>query len=166
MDIRTKIWNFLNDSKTNECFASLILKRYQKLDLFLNLFLVFTTTSSVAAWAIWKEFPLLWAFIIAMSQVITISKPYFLFPKYIKVFYEKNILWQQLTLELEELWHKTNYSLIDDTEASNIYFELRKKSLVFDKVPEDIIFFDFNKFQNEAERQCNYYIQKSTSYEK
>lgn len=160
MNIRTKIWNFLNDSKTNECYASLILKRYQMFDLFLNLFLVFATTSSVAAWAIWKEFPLLWAFIIAISQLITISKPYFLFPKYIKVFHEKNILWQQLSLELEELWHKINYSIINETEASIIYFELKKKSLVFDTVPEDIIFFDFNSFQNEAEKQCNYYIQK------
>lgn len=160
MDIRTKIWNFLNDSKTNECFSSLILKQYQKFDLILNLFLVFATTSSVAAWAIWKEFPLLWAFIIAISQLLTISKPYFLFPKYIKVFHEKNILWQQLSLDLEELWHKINYSTIDESEASCIYFELRRKSLVFDKVPEDIIFFDFNRFQDEAERQCNLYIQK------
>lgn len=160
MDIRTKIWNFLIDSKTNECFASLILKNYQKLDLFLNLFLVFATTSSVAAWAIWNEFPLVWAFIIAISQLLTISKPYFLFPKYIKVFHEKNILWQQLTLDLEELWHKVNYSTIDESDASKTYFELRKKSLVFDKVPEDIIFFNFNKFQNEAEKQCNNYINK------
>ncbi|MFA5330525.1 MAG: hypothetical protein WC384_22220 [Prolixibacteraceae bacterium] len=160
MDIRTKIWNFLNDSKTNECFASLILKQYQKFDLILNLFLVFATTSSVAAWAIWKEFPLLWAFIIAVSQLLTISKPYFLFPKYIKVFHEKNILWQQLSLDLEELWHKINYSTIDETDASSLYFELRRKCLVFDKVPEDIIFFDFNRFQDEAERQCNLYIQK------
>ncbi|HUW05877.1 MAG TPA: hypothetical protein VMW01_06430 [Williamwhitmania sp.] len=160
MEIRTKIWNFLNDSKTNECFSSLILKHYQKLDLSLNLFLVFTTTSSVAAWAIWKEFPLLWALIIAISQVITIAKPYFLFPKYIKVFYEKNILWQQLSLELEELWHNTNYSIIDEPEASRIYFELRKKCIIFDKVPEDIIFFDFKNFQTEAEKQCNYYTQK------
>lgn len=160
MDIRTKIWNFLNDSKTNECFASLILKYYQKFDLLVNLFLVIVTTSSVAAWTIWNEFPLLWGLIIAVSQILTISKPYFLFPKYIKVFHEKNILWQQLSLDLEELWHKTNNSIIDESAASELYFKLRKKSLVFDKVPDDIIFFDFKKFQDDAERQCNYYIQK------
>jgi hypothetical protein len=165
MKTRTQIWNFLNDSKTNEFLSSLIVKKYQKWDLFTNIFLVFATSSSIATWAIWKEMPLLWAMIIAISQIVTLAKPYFLFPKYIKVFYEKSIQWQNLSLEIEELWHKIDNSIIDEAEASQIYFVLRKRCLAFDKVPEDIIFFDYNKLQDKAEILCNYNIQKLYSHE-
>ena len=160
MEIRTQVWNFMIDSKTNEYFSSLTVKYYQKWDLITNIFLVAVTSSSIAAWAIWKEFPLLWAIIIGLSQIMTLAKPYFLFPKYIKVFNEKSIHWQYNALELEELWHKLNNSLIEEVEVTKIYFELRKKSLAFDQVPEDIIFFNFNRFQEEAENQCNIYIKK------
>lgn len=34
--------------------------------------------SSVAAWSIWKTFPLLWSFCIALSQLIQVFSPYFL----------------------------------------------------------------------------------------
>lgn len=136
------------------------MKYYQKLDLITNIFLVLATSSSIAAWAIWKELPLLWAIIIGVSQILTLAKPYFLFPKYIKVFNEKSIHWQNNTLILEELWHKINHSEIEISEATDIYFSLRNKSLTFDQVPEDIIFFNFTKLQNIAEQQCNNYIKK------
>ena len=140
MNTRTLIWNFLVDSKTNEYLSSLIVKKYQKWDLCTNIFLVIATSSSIATWAIWKELPFLWAAIIAISQIITLLKPYFLFPKYIKVFYEKSILWQNISLELEELWHKFENNIVDKSKATDAYFEFKKRCLAFDKVPEDIIF--------------------------
>ncbi len=160
MEIRTQVWNFLVDSKTNEYFSSLTVKYYQKLDLCTNIFLVLATSSSIAAWAIWKEYPLLWTTIIGLSQIMTLAKPYFLFPKYIKVFNEKSVHWQHNALDLEELWHKLNNGIVEETEITNEYFELKKKSLVFDQFPEDIIFFDFKRLQNTAENQCNIYIKK------
>ena len=165
MDTRTQIWNFLVDSKTNEFLSSLIVKKYQKWDLCTNIILVVATSSSIATWAIWKELPFLWATIIAISQVITLIKPYFLFPKYIKVFYEKTILWQNLSYEIEEIWHKFEKEIIDKDTALNFYFELRKRCLTFDKVPEDIIFFNFEKLQYKAETNCNNYIKKIAIYE-
>ncbi|TKG92896.1 hypothetical protein EYV94_18150 [Puteibacter caeruleilacunae] len=130
------------------------------MDLYTNIFLVFTTSSSIATWAIWKEMPLLWAGIIAISQIVTLAKPYLLFPKYVKVFYERNLQWQNISLEIEELWHKLENSIIEESVAAKEYFDLRKKSLIFDKVSEDIIFFDYTRLQDKAEELCNFNIQK------
>lgn len=165
MDTRLQIWNFLIDSKTNEYLSSLIVKQYQKFDLGTNIILVIATSSSIASWAIWRELPYLWATIIAISQLVTLLKPHFLFPKYIKVFYEKRIEWQNLSIELEQLWHRYENGIIDKADALNFYFTLRKKSLAFDKVSDDIIFFDFSNLQEKAESLCNYYIQKQIAYE-
>ncbi|MPQ46129.1 hypothetical protein GCQ56_03820 [Marinifilum sp. N1E240] len=159
-DIRNKIWYFLVDSKTNEILSSLIVVKYQKWDLYTNIFLVVTTSSSVAAWTIWNVYPTLWALIIGLSQVITLIKPYFLFPKYIKVFNEKSIRWQHLSLELEEIWFELNQALIDEKALSSKFFELKKKSLTFDNVPEDIIFFSHDKLQTIAEKKSEISLTK------
>ena len=159
-DIRDKIWFFLNDSKTNEYFAARIVRRYQKFDLYANVMLVIATSSSVAAWAIWKIHPTLWAMIIGISQVVTLLKPYFLFPKYIKVFNEKSIRWQNLSMELEKLWFNLNNDIVDEKQAAALYFDLKQKSILFDNVPEDIIFFDYSRILKIAEKQCDIYISK------
>jgi len=159
-EIRDKIWYFLVDSRTNEILSSLIVKKYQKWDLYTNIFLVITTSLSVAAWTIWNIYPTLWALIIGLSQLMTLIKPYFLFPKYIKVFNEKSIRWQHITLELDEIWFGLNNDIIDEKKASTLYFELKKKSLTFDNVPDDIIFFNHNKIHAIAESQCDYTLTK------
>lgn len=157
---REKIWYFLLDSKTNQYLAESIVKYYQKCDLILNLFLLITTSSSIAAWVVWKQLPILWAIIIGVSQVLTIAKPYFLFPKYVKVFNEKSIYWQQLSIEIEELWSNINIFQITEEMASGEYFELKKKSINFDNFQDDIIFFNHSKFQRIAEEKCNIYLNK------
>lgn len=159
-EIRTKIWYLLADSKTNEKYASLVVKKYQLYDLYSNIFLALTTSSSVAAWAIWKQLPVLWILIIAISQILMIVKPYFLFPRYIKVFNDRSIRWQQMSVELEQLWYELNEDKIDNTEASKIYFELRKKILAFDNIPEELIFFHHKKELTLAEDECNLYLKK------
>lgn len=84
-EIRRKIWNLLADVKANECYSKLVLKRYQKYDRALNIFLVITTSSSVTAWAIWDHFGMVWGAIIAISQLLTLIKPSFLFQKYSRI---------------------------------------------------------------------------------
>lgn len=158
--IRDKIWYFLIDSKTNEKLSGLIVKKYQKMELWSNIFLALATSSSVAAWAFWDKYPSLWILIIGISQVLLITKPYFLFPKYIKVFNEKSIHWQHMSVQLEQLWHELNEKYINDKDASKLYFELKQKSLTFDNVPDDLIFFRHTKLQEEAETECNIFINK------
>ncbi len=158
--IRDKIWYFMIDSKTNEKLSGLIVKKYQILDLWSNIFLALATSSSIAAWAIWDKYPSIWILIIGISQVLMITKPYFLFPKYIKIFNEKCIHWQHITVQLEKLWHEHNEGYIIDKDASNSFFELKQNSLVFDTVPDDLIFFNHRKQQHQAEKECEIHITK------
>lgn len=158
--IRDKIWYFLIDSKTNENFSALIVRKYQKRDLWSNIFLALVTSSSVAAWAFWDKYPSLWILIIGISQVLMITKPYFLFPKYIKIFNEKSIHWQHLTVQIEKLWHDINEEFINEKNASISYFELKQKSLTFDNLPDDLIFFNHSKQQKQAENKTEIHLSK------
>jgi hypothetical protein len=158
--IRNKIWYLLIDSKTNEKYSSLVVKKYQVLDLIANIFLALTTSTSIAVWAIWKSYPTLWFLIIGISQILAITKPYFLFPKYIKVFNEKSIRWQQLTVELEKLWFDLNAEKIDEDKACESFFELKRHILTFDNISEELIFFHHEKQLTLAEKECDLFISK------
>ncbi|WP_345158659.1 hypothetical protein [Pontibacter saemangeumensis] len=57
----------------------------------------------------------------------TLAKPYFLFPKYIKVFSEKKGQWQSLTIKTEELWHQVDREVISEDEAWESYPDIRKR---------------------------------------
>lgn len=159
-DIRSKVWSILADAKANECFSTLVVKRYQKYDLALNLILVLSTSSSIAAWAIWNKLDLLWGVIIGGSQVLTLAKPYFLFPKYIRVFSERKGQWQSLTVEIEELWHKMDRAAISEAEAWELYPNIRKRMAALDRMPDDIIFFEHRSLHKKAEDSCNNYLAK------
>jgi len=158
--IREKVWYFLLDAKTNEKYSGFIVRKYQIFDLWSNIFLAFATSSSIAVWALWDKYPSIWILIIGISQVIMITKPYFLFPKYIKVFSEKSIHWQNLSVQIERLWHNLEEKYIEERQASEMFFELREKSLVFDNIPQDLIFFDHKKQLKKAEKECEIYIKK------
>ena len=120
-----------------------------------------TTSSSIAAWAVWEKHQLIWGALIALSQIVTILKPYFLFPRYIKTFHEKRIKWQAISMDYEELWFDFNRNTISEKKAKIKFFNLKKSSLSFDQVPSDIIFFDFKKHQKHAEQLCNIYMTKN-----
>lgn len=163
---REKIWYLLVDCKTNEVLSKLVLKRYQIWDLGANLFLALITSTSVASWVIWKSHPTLWIVLLASSQVIAIAKPYLLFPKYIKVFSEKFIRWQSVTIDLEELWVEIN-SLSSDTVDPKVegafnekYFRLRRQISTFDNIPEELIFFSHSSQHSIAESEADRYVNK------
>jgi hypothetical protein len=65
-----------------------------------------TSSASIGAWAVWQEFQIVWAIIIAASNVLNIIKPYFPYSKYIKELSENALSMQNLHLDYERLWYK------------------------------------------------------------
>ena len=72
------IWNQMQNSKFKEFYIGYLIEKYQKRERLLNIFLVIVTSSSISAWAIWEVNILkwVWAVIIAISQIISLIKPY------------------------------------------------------------------------------------------
>jgi hypothetical protein len=114
--------------------------KYQKIDRNINIFLALTSSTSIAAWVFWKEFGILWGILIAISQVITVIKPYFPFHKYIKEFGTKSIKLEMLNLEYEKLWNSLQSNKINEQAAAKIELELRRQSLEICRFSDDVIF--------------------------
>lgn len=138
--MREQIWNQLFDAKFKSYCISLKIDALQKLDRDINVYVALASSGSIAAWAIWKDFPLLWAIIIAASQVFTVVKPYFPYNKYIKELNAKCSKIDNVVIDLEQLWYKLQNQKITIDEASNDYFLIRRQINEILIFSDDIIF--------------------------
>ena len=64
-----RFWNLLKELKAQEIYLQLYACRDESIDKTINIILAVASSSSIAAWAIWKEFQIVWAVLIATAQV-------------------------------------------------------------------------------------------------
>src|SRR5258706_183583 len=103
--IRQQVWSGLCNLKFKGYVLSFLVERFQKWDRSINIFLAVASSTSIAAWAVWKVEPMIWAGIIAFSQLVTVTKPYFPYYKYVKELNSKLLRIENLNLEFEKLWN-------------------------------------------------------------
>ena len=76
-----KYWSMYVDFKIAEYYFadySVVSKRY---DNIISAICLITSASCISGWYVWKEYSLIWAVIIGLSQIISILKPLFPFAK-------------------------------------------------------------------------------------
>ena len=157
--MRTQIWGALCNQQFKSYCLTLLVKRYQLWDRNINVFLAVASSSSIAAWAIWKITPIIWASIIAASQVMTVVKPYFPYFKYVKEFNLKCIRLEIINIEFERLWHKLQTKKLTEDEAEELYFELRKQTSEILNFSDDTIFDVTPKIERKANERMKYFLQ-------
>lgn len=155
--MKEKIWAILCDTKFKTYILSYLIDKFQKLERNINIFLVIASSSSIAVWAIWKEYPFLWSGIIAGSQVLTVIKPYLPYFKYVKELNSKLPLIENINIEIEQLWYKLQQKKISDDEAAENYFEIKKQITKIINFADDTIFTVDKEMENKAnERMKNF----------
>ena len=143
------LWNQMQNSKFKEFYIDLLLEKYQKRDRTINIFLVIVTSTSISAWAIWQipYLAWLWAAIIAISQIISLIKPYLNYTKYAKELNEKHFLLQTLNVEYEKLWVSFKFEKISNEKAFERAFELKNTLTKGMNFSDDIIISDNKDLQ-------------------
>lgn len=163
--IRDMVWNSLADYHFKASVMGYAIQRFQKIDRGLNVILALASSSSIAAWAIWKEIPYVWGAIIALSQVIQTVKPYFPYSRYIKELNDKGKKLQTVNLRFEILFYEIDYSTVKDKDFAKEYFALRKEA-------EEICFFNTDSSFSftdsdiqKAEQETAHYLKQNYNVE-
>lgn len=125
--MREKVWFILCNTKFKSYYLGLLVNKFQKWDRSINIFLALTSSGSIATWAIWSEYPFVWAGIIAITQVLSVIKPYFPYFKYVKEMNTKVFQLEVLNIEIERVWYKLEKNKISEEEIEDKYFEYRKQ---------------------------------------
>jgi hypothetical protein len=100
-----KYWNQLKELKVHVYYVQHYAVKQNKYDQIINIFLAITSSSSIAAWALWKEYQFIWAFIIAASQVITAIKPLLPYKKRLSALSKLGDMLSLIALKAERDWY-------------------------------------------------------------
>ena len=149
----TKIWNNLAIVKFKSIYIGHLISKYQRYDLLINVFLAIATSGSIAAWAIWKEFPIIWASVIALSHVVNVIRPFFPYSRYTKILNDKYLLSQNLFLDYERVWYQIEKAKLTEDAIAEKYFELSKKQNEVFNLDSGILISRDQKLSDKVEKE-------------
>ncbi|CAH8187650.1 conserved hypothetical protein [Vibrio aestuarianus] len=127
--MRNRLWDNLQNTKFKSAYLSEVSKRSYYWGNAYSFILAFGSAGSVAAWAVWKDFPTVWAAVVAFSQFLHIAKPYLPFLKNERDFFEMGHQYEILYLSYEKLWFKYEKGQLSDDEVEKEYYRLRSVEL-------------------------------------
>lgn len=154
-----RYWKELYQIKVHLNYLELYLQNSEMKDRSINIFLAITSSSSIAGWAIWQEAAILWAAIIAASQVITVIKNFLPFKTRMKSLSGVVHEFEDLILFAEQRWFDVSEGNLTEEEIHNLQFEVRtrktkalKKHLGNNTLPEK------SKLFSKAQRSADVYF--------
>ncbi len=158
---QVQIFKNLANYKFKYFILNLLSTKYFKYDRNLNIFLAFATSSSVASWIMWDEFPAVWGGIIIAAQIVNLIKPYFPFSKYCKEINEKQRALQGMIINYENLWSKIQYGEISEKRGRDEYLKLGKQIQELLNFSDDIVLNVNKRITSEAREKTNLYLHRN-----
>lgn len=156
---QSRYWSQLKEFKTHVFYLQGYAAHSDWWDKAINIFLAITSSSSIAAWAIWQEYSMIWAAIIAVSQIITAVKPFLPYKQRIKAVTELNDKLQEISLNCERNWFNVAEGKLTEEEIHNLYISLKNDSLDAEKkFLKGIVLPKNDKILREAEKEANLYL--------
>ena len=103
--MQERYWRKLTDKRYRLIYISEYYNQCVWVQRLINVILAITSSGAIAAWAVWKEFPVVWAGVIAVSQVITAVKPLLPYEKRIVTIYDMINQLTGICNEIEAKWY-------------------------------------------------------------
>ncbi len=154
-----KYWSLLKELKTHVIYLHNYAANSEWWNKAINIFLAITSSSSIAAWAIWQEYQIVWAIIIALSQVVTAIKPFLPYRQRLKPINNLNDMIQEISLDCERHWYSVAEGELTEKEIHDLYISLRGKCLKAEqKALKNIILPKKMKILAYAEKEVNIYL--------
>lgn len=124
-----KYWRELQQLKENLNYIQLYLEKLESTDRAFKIFLAITSSGSIAGWAIWKNLSLLWAIIIASSQVINVIKPFLPYEARLKSLFGLFNALENLMLSTEDRWYDVSEGKLTEKEIHDLQMEVKRKKV-------------------------------------
>jgi len=127
--LKQKYWNMYSQLNFDSHYLALFLKRYVFWSNLISVTLAVLTSGSVTAWVIWQSYPLVWAIIVAFSQIAFIIKDHLPFLKYISPLKYLLPELEKLLLDIDYTWEKINHNSLSDNDINDLVFDFEAKWL-------------------------------------
>lgn len=125
--MQERYWRKLTDKRYRLIYVNEYYIQCVWVQRFINVILAITSSGAIAAWAVWKEFPVVWAGVIAISQVITAVKPLLPYEKRIETIYDMINQMTTICNEIETKWYYVANGSLTEEEINDLSYQFEKK---------------------------------------
>lgn len=160
--MQEKYWNYMVQIRAWIYYLDIYAEKSYKWDRRIKAYGAIASSSSIAAWAIWRDLSYVWAFIIALSQVLTAIKDYIPFGRRLKLLRSFIEDMNLLYIKIEYDWYKVAQGELTENEINTLLFSYKKEfaSIENKHLKEEILLENF-EYMKEADEKTNRYFANS-----
>ena len=121
-----RFWNELTQFRGQIEYLNLYEVHCERVDRAIKIFLALAANGSIAAWAIWREFSMLWGAIIAASQFLSAIKDHLPFERRLKCVRDLTGKLEAAFVQWEAGWNNLANGELSDEDINARLAELKK----------------------------------------
>jgi hypothetical protein len=130
MGVQSQFWLEMTTLKRDARYVDLCLARTEQIDRSIKAFLAVAASSSIGGWVIFQQYAIVWAAIVAASQVLQVVKDYLPYKNRLKALAGLSVDLNTLSLQAEDLWYKvSNGAGLYDDDVHDLRMTLKRKKL-------------------------------------
>ena len=120
-----RFWKELYQLKVHVNYVEAHINEAEKYNRIIKIFMAVASSASIGAWVIWKDLSILWASIIATSQVVSAVSPHLPFKERLKAYSSVLHELEELFIQAESKWHDIAAGRMDEEEINKSRTNLR-----------------------------------------
>ena len=160
-------WKEFYRLKVHINYVERMLSKTENQDRAIKIFSAITSSTSIGAWVIWKEYALLWGAIIAVSQVLGAIRQYLPYKDRLRCYAALLIELEEIQLTVESRWIEISKGECTEAAIRKSLSDLRlKRHLAFKKhLPTSTVPEDGPLFEDAEKRAQAYFLNFYTKEE-
>lgn len=156
--MRIRIWNNLANIKFKAFYSARSSSLAGCCGRLYSFFLSLSSAGSVAAWAIWDKYQIVWAIIVGCAQILHVAKPYIPFLGKEKDFLSASYDYDTLYLKYERLWYDLENEKIEKQEIEKLFYKYRQEEIDLEKRHKASSCPEINFITKKAQKDLNTYL--------
>lgn len=156
---QVRFWRELVQLRAHIDYLSLYRLQCDKINRGISMFLAVAASGSIAAWAVWREFSMLWGAIIALSHLLAAIRSYLPFEKRWSAASDLASKFESLFVRWEAAWQQVASGELREDQIADRLFQLKKTKIdIQEKTLKGVSLPDNPKFQDLAAKRAELYF--------
>lgn len=154
-----RYWKELYQLKVHINYIEAHIQEAEKYDRAIKIFMAVASSASIGAWVIWKDFSIIWASIIAASQVLAAISPHLPFKERLKSYSSMVHELEELFIQAESKWNEVAAGMFTEgeTNKSRTNIRLQKQKILKKNLASSVIPENTDKFEKAESLALNYF---------
>lgn len=160
--MQLKYWKYMVQMKAWVYYLEIYAENSYKWDKRINIIGAIASSSSIAAWAVWQEYSFIWAFVIAVSQVLSAIKEFLPFERRLKFLnsFKDDIC--VLCIKMEYDWYSVAQGELTEEEINSVLYTYKKAYTEIEgKYSKEEVLVENTEYMDEADIKATQYFQNN-----